>query len=81
MTSDPSSDFTAHLNPGSVEIVKQAKLEPSLMESEGEQTFQFERMGYFIKDRDSTAERSVWNRTVTLRDTWAKTQTKAGRKI
>jgi glutaminyl-tRNA synthetase len=81
MTSDPNSDFTAHLNPGSVEIVKQAKLEPSLMESEGEQTFQFERMGYFIKDRDSTAERSVWNRTVTLRDTWAKTQTKAGRKI
>lgn len=64
--------FLDHLNPGSLEIVI-AKLEPSLSEAEPGERFQFERLGYFYADPiDSVVEAPVFNRTVTLRDTWGK---------
>jgi glutaminyl-tRNA synthetase len=74
---DPSDeadgrDFTAFLNPASMEVVKDAQLEPSLASAKPGSRFQFERLGYFSVDPDSTPGRLVVNRTVGLRDTWAK---------
>jgi len=70
---DPDDDYSAHLNPMSLEILSDCKLEPSVADIESNQRFQFERLGYFIMDsKDSTAARPVINRTVTLRDTWAR---------
>lgn len=72
---DPSaSDFQADLNPNSLTVLKGCKLEPSLADSEVGVPVQFERQGYFCTDIDSTTERPVFNRTVGLRDTWAKAQ-------
>ena len=65
-------DFTANLNPNSLEVLRNAKLEPSLRGAAHGNRYQFERLGYFCVDRDSTAENLVFNRTVALRDTWAK---------
>jgi glutaminyl-tRNA synthetase len=66
-------DFHEHLNPDSLVVLKDTKLEPSLADAEPEQRFQFERQGYFYVDRpDSGPGKPVFNRTVTLRDTWAK---------
>jgi glutaminyl-tRNA synthetase len=65
-------DFTTFLNPNSLELVPRAKLEPSLAGAEKLRGYQFERLGYFCADLDSTAERPIFNRTVALRDTWAK---------
>jgi glutaminyl-tRNA synthetase len=65
-------DFTEFLNPASLEVVSDAFLEPSLAGSAPGTTVQFERLGYFCADPDGTAERPVWNRTVTLRDSWGK---------
>jgi glutaminyl-tRNA synthetase len=65
-------DFTEFLNPGSLEVVSDAFLEPSLAGAAPGTTVQFERLGYFCADPDGTAERPVWNRTVTLRDSWGK---------
>ena len=64
-------DFKSFINPHSLEVVT-AKCEPSLKEARPEQRYQFERLGYFALDSDSTAGKQVWNRTITLRDTWAK---------
>lgn len=65
-------DFTTFINPDSVKEVT-AKLEPALTEIEPGTQVQFERMGYFVPDvADSTDQTKVWNRVVTLRDTWAK---------
>jgi glutaminyl-tRNA synthetase len=65
-------DYKRHLNPNSLEIVR-AKLEPSLAGVGKEERFQFERLGYFALDpKDSTTEAPVFNRTITLKDTWAK---------
>lgn len=64
--------FLDHLNPQSLEVIEAAKAEPSLAGRHAGDTFQFERLGYFCVDPDSTAERLVFNRTVSLRDTWAK---------
>ena len=65
--------FTEYLNPHSLEILTEARLERSLADAEPAQRVQFERHGYFYLDPDeSTPERQVWNRTITLRDTWAK---------
>ena len=64
-------DFKNHLNPDSLKVVK-ALAEPSLLNANAGERFQFLRMGYFCLDRDSTAQHAVFNRTVTLRDTWAK---------
>ena len=69
-------DFTENLNPKSVEVLPNAKLEPSLASAAPGGRFQFERMGYFAVDKDSTPERLVFNRTVTLKDTWAKIEQK-----
>ncbi len=78
-----SEDFTAGLNPASLEILTDCPVEPSLATAEAGQRFQFERLGYFCVDEESTAKCLVFNRTVTLRDTWARmsarSQGKAGR--
>jgi glutaminyl-tRNA synthetase len=71
---DEGEDFVASLNPESLEVLDRCRLEPSLGEAAAGETFQFERLGYFCVDPDSTAERPVFNRTVTLKDTWAKVQ-------
>jgi glutaminyl-tRNA synthetase len=65
-------DFTTFLNPKSLEVIPHAKLEPSLAGAEKLNGYQFERLGYFCADLDSTPEKPVFNRTVALRDTWAK---------
>jgi len=71
---EEGQDFTANLNPNSLEVRTDCFVEPSLSESEPLDRFQFERLGYFCVDRNSTAEKPVFNRTVGLRDTWAKIQ-------
>ena len=68
-------DFTANLNPNSLEIV-QVRLEPSLASAAPGDRFQFERLGYFCADLESTQQKPIFNRTVTLRDTWAKIEKK-----
>jgi glutaminyl-tRNA synthetase len=65
-------EFTANLNPNSLETVTNAKLEPSLASAKPGDRYQFERLGYFCVDPDSKPEALVFNRTVPLRDTWAK---------
>jgi glutaminyl-tRNA synthetase len=71
---DPESggDFLTCLNPRSLEVIEGAKLEPSVGGAAPFTSYQFERLGYFNVDPDSTRERPVFNRTVTLKDTWAK---------
>jgi glutaminyl-tRNA synthetase len=70
---DPSaSNFAADLNPDSLEVLKDCKLEPALAATNSHEPVQFERQGYFCRDKDSTAGQLVFNRTVGLRDTWAK---------
>jgi glutaminyl-tRNA synthetase len=76
---DEAEDFRSVLNPRSFEVLRDCKLEPSLAEADAGAHFQFERQGYFCVDsRDSAPGRLVFNRTVGLRDTWAKIE-KAGR--
>jgi glutaminyl-tRNA synthetase len=60
------------LNPNSLEVISAAKLEPSLADSEPGSRCQFERLGYFVADLESSKGKLVFNRTVGLRDTWAK---------
>ena len=70
---DPSAgDFAADLNPNSVEVLADCRLEPSLAATKPGATVQFERQGYFCLDPDSEPGRPMFNRTVGLRDTWAK---------
>lgn len=71
-------DWRANLNPKSLEVITNAKLEKSLSGAAVGSRYQFERLGYFCVDPDSTPERLVFNRTVTLKDTWAKIQQKLG---
>lgn len=72
---DGGDDFIQGLNPNSLEVLTDCKLEPSLADVAPGERYQFERLGYFCADlRDSTPSRPVYNRTVTLRDTWAKVQ-------
>ncbi len=65
-------DFTANLNPQSLERLTGCRVEPSLAGAAPGSRYQFERLGYFCVDRDSNAQRLVFNRTASLRDTWAK---------
>lgn len=65
-------DFKEFFNEKSLNILKECKLEPSLKNAIPEDRFQFQRIGYFCVDRYSTSEKLIFNRTVTLRDTWAK---------
>jgi glutaminyl-tRNA synthetase len=71
------ADFTANVNPNSLQIVT-AYLEPSMKGAPAGTRCQFERQGYFCTDLDTTPEKLVFNRTVTLKDTWAKIQSKEG---
>jgi glutaminyl-tRNA synthetase len=76
---DPSSeegDFKDFINKESIEVITNAYVEPSLKQSNTGDYFQFIRKGYFCPDKDSTAEKLVFNRTVTLKDAWAKEQKK-----
>jgi glutaminyl-tRNA synthetase len=65
-------DFTNHLNPNSLQVLKTVYAEPELTKSSIGEHFQFLRMGYFCLDTDATSNKLIFNRTVTLRDTWAK---------
>jgi glutaminyl-tRNA synthetase len=73
-------DFTANLNPQSLEVIASAKLEPSLANAAVASRYQFERLGYFCVDLDSKPGKPVFNRTVALKDTWAKVEKKQGGK-
>ena len=70
---DPdASNFAADLNPQSLEVMPDARLEPALIADNAREPVQFERQGYFVRDRDSAPGRPVFVRTIGLRDTWAK---------
>ncbi|MFM8729045.1 MAG: glutamine--tRNA ligase/YqeY domain fusion protein [Planctomycetaceae bacterium] len=73
---DPTLDWKSNLNPASLVLAQQARLEPSLGTAPVNTRFQFERLGYFCVDADSRPGQPVFNRTVTLKDTWAKEQSK-----
>jgi glutaminyl-tRNA synthetase len=82
---DPSEveegkDVLDNLNPNSLEVLTHAKLEPSLANAVAGGRYQFERLGYFCVDPDSKPGRPVFNRTVALKDTWAKVAKKQGSK-
>ena len=72
-----TGNYLDDLNPKSLEVVT-AFVEPSLATAKVGETVQFERMGYFTVDRDTTPGHLVFNRTVTLKDTWAKIEQKEG---
>jgi glutaminyl-tRNA synthetase len=67
-----AGNFAADLNPQSLEVLKDARVEPAIAESNSPEPMQFERQGYFVRDSDSKPERPVFNRTIGLRDTFAK---------
>lgn len=72
---DKEIDFKDYINPKSIEIIK-GYLEPSLKSAEAGERYQFQRLGYFCVDTDTNAEKIVFNKTVGLRDTWAKLESK-----
>jgi len=75
---EEGEDFTTYINSESLEILSGCQLEPNLADAQPESIYQFERLGYFCADRhDCTEGRLVFNRSVTLRDAWAKIQKKA----
>lgn len=73
---EASGDFIADLNPNSLEIMTNCLVEPSLSGAAVGERFQFERLGYYCVDRDSTPEKLVFNRTVSLKDEWARLEKK-----
>ncbi|MFZ0337459.1 MAG: glutamine--tRNA ligase/YqeY domain fusion protein [Terracidiphilus sp.] len=75
---EEGQDVLDNLNPNSLEIVNGAMLEPSLASAKPGDRFQFERVGYFCVDPDSSETRKIFNRTLPLKDTWAKIEKKAG---
>jgi glutaminyl-tRNA synthetase len=75
---DIGEDVNSIINPQSLEVITECFLEPSLSESKAGDKFQFERIGYFCVDLDTTPGKLVFNRTVTLKDTWAKIEQKIG---
>jgi glutaminyl-tRNA synthetase len=77
---EEGQDFTVNLNPQSLEVLPEAKLEPSLRDAKSGTGYQFERLGYFSVDPDTTPEKLAFNRTVALRDTWAKIEKKSEKK-
>ena len=72
MDTEPGKDFRSNLNPHSLEVLKNCKLEPGLKDAKVGDRYQFLRLGYFCVDPDSTPEHLVFNRIETLKDTWAK---------
>jgi len=77
---EEGKDFISNLNPKSLEVIPDAKLEPSLANAPAGNRYQFERLGYFSVDSDSKPGKVVFNRTVALKDTWAKVEKKQGGK-
>jgi len=77
---EEGQEFTANLDPNSLEVIAHAKLEPSLANAPIEGRYQFERLGYFCVDPDSKPGHLVFNRTVALKDTWAKVEKKIEKK-
>ena len=77
MKTNQTEDFTSYLNPKSLEVLTHCKLEPSLASAAIGSRYQFERLGYFCVDPDSAPGKPVFNRTVALKDTWAKIESKA----
>ncbi len=77
---EEGQEFTANLNPVSLEVIAQAKLEPSLGNAPIGGRYQFERLGYFCVDPESKPGRPVFNRTVALKDSWAKVEKKIEKK-
>ena len=78
VTPFPGDDLAKELNPDSLKLVERAALEPALAEAEPGERFQFERNGYFVADSVlSKPGKPVFNRTVTLRDSWAKLEQEA----
>jgi glutaminyl-tRNA synthetase len=77
---EPGQDVLDNLNPNSLEIIAHAKLEPSLAQAAAGTRYQFERLGYFCVDPDSKPGKPVFNRTVALKDTWARLERKQGNK-
>jgi glutaminyl-tRNA synthetase len=73
---DREKDFKEFINPHSLEVLPHAKIEPSVRNAGHLDHFQFQRIGYFNVDPDSTPDHLVFNRTVPLRDTWAREKTK-----
>jgi glutaminyl-tRNA synthetase len=71
-SSPDAGNFVADLNPQSLEILKNARIEPDVAKGTSSDVMQFERQGYFVRDKDSTPEHPVFNRTIGLRDTFAK---------
>jgi glutaminyl-tRNA synthetase len=67
-----ASNFAADLNPQSLEVLKDARVEPAVADSASMEVMQFERQGYFVRDKDATNDRPVFNRTIGLRDSFAK---------
>ena len=67
-----AANFAGELNPNSLEILTDARVEPAAIADQSGEPAQFERLGYFVRDRDSTPGRPVFSRTIGLRDTWAK---------
>jgi glutaminyl-tRNA synthetase len=72
-------DFTDNVNPDSLQVLRGAKLEPSLRDAEVRESFQFMRQGYFCADPDGKPEKPVFNRTISMVDTWAKMQKGRGK--
>lgn len=72
--SNEEGDFKDYINPDSLHVVQSAYAEPALKHAKFDERYQFLRKGYFCLDKDSSEERMVFNRTVTLKDTWAKEQ-------
>jgi glutaminyl-tRNA synthetase len=72
---DKDVDFKEYINPKSLEVIT-GYLEPGLKEAVAGERFQFQRLGYFCVDKESTNENLVFNKTVGLRDTWAKLESK-----
>ena len=70
--SNEEGDFKSYINPNSLTIIKEAYIEPSLKNAKSTDRFQFLRKGYFCLDKDSTDNHLIFNRTVTLKDTWSK---------
>ncbi len=72
-------NFLSTLNPNSLEVLPSCRVEPSLKTARTDDRFQFERLGYFCVDPDASPEKPVFNRTVTLKDEWAKIQARGGK--
>ncbi|MBE2269083.1 MAG: glutamine--tRNA ligase/YqeY domain fusion protein [Anaerolinea sp.] len=75
---DDDKDFLDYVNPDSLEVIANAYIEPTIEQAEPGMQYQFERLGYFTIDPDTTPEKLVFNRTVTLKDEWAKLQKSIG---